>query len=95
MEISFVKVDIAQKQQITIETFTNKANGGKSFTGIRFRVGKRSPKTVFHFHYSKAWEIIDALQSCLNGIPDDTESFYESPAWQRLRYETFIRHKPK
>jgi len=86
-------INISQKEQLTVETFSGSANGGKSFTGIRFRTGKRKPKTIFHCHHSKAHAVIDALQSCLNSITEETGNFYESPAWQRLRYETLKKYR--
>lgn len=85
-------IDISKTKRLTIEIFTNKANGGKSFTGIRFRIGKRKPKTLFHMHYSTALPVINALENCLGSV-STTESFFESPAWQRLRYETLKKHR--
>lgn len=58
-----MKVQISKKDELTIETFAKKANGGKLFTGIRFRLGKHISKTLFHMHYGKAHALIDALQA--------------------------------
>jgi len=88
-----MKVDISKKDELTIESFSGKANGSKPFTGIRFRIGKRKPKTLFHFHHSKALAIIDALQDCIGEIDENKGSFFESPQWQRLRYETLRRDR--
>ncbi len=88
-----MKIEISKTNTLTIETFTNKANHGESFSGIRFRIGKRKPKTLFHMHHSKGLTIIDALQSCMASINNDKGSFYESPAWQSLRYETLKKYR--
>ncbi len=88
-----MKIDVSKKAQLTVETFTQKANGGKSFTGIRLRLGKRKPKTLIHFHHGKALQLIEALQSCIAEIDTNNGSFFESPEWQRLRYETLRRDR--
>jgi 5-methylcytosine-specific restriction endonuclease McrA len=88
-----MKIDISGKQQLTIEIFINKAKGGQSFTGTRFRLGKRKPVTLFHFHHSKALAIVDALQACIAEISEARGSFFESPAWQKLRYETLKKYR--
>ena len=88
-----MKIDISKKDQLTVETFTNKANGGKSFTGIRLRLGRRKPKTLVHFHHSKALLLIEALQAAIADIDDNKDSFFESKEWQRLRYETLRRDR--
>ena len=88
-----MKVQLSKKDELIIETFKKTANGGKPFTGIRFRIGKRKPKTLFHMHHGKALNIIDALKDCLADIDTDNGSFYESPAWQQLRYETLKRDR--
>jgi hypothetical protein len=88
-----MKIEISKKSTLTIECFSNKANHGQSFSGIRFRIGKRKPKTLFHMHHSKGLAIIDALQACIATIDNDRGSFYESPAWQRLRYETLKKYR--
>ena len=85
-------INLSKKQQLTVETFTGNASG-RSFTGLRFRLGKSKLKTLFHCHHSKAHEIIDALKNCLAGIDDNRQSFYESPAWQKLRYETLKKYR--
>ena len=87
-----MQIDITKKQELTIENFTGNANG-KSFQGIRFRIGKRKKKTLLHFHYSKAHHVIDALKECLSGVNDNQHSFYETPQWQKLRYETLRKYR--
>ena len=87
-----MKIDISKKQQLTVETFTGNAHGGKAFTGIRFRLGKVKPKTLFHFHHGKAYKIIEAIKTCLESVPDEG-GFYESPQWQKLRYETLRKYR--
>ena len=84
-------INITKKQRLTIENFTGNANG-QSFDGIRFRLGKRNPKTILHFYHGKGFEIIDAIQQCLAGVNDE-RGFYESPAWQKLRYETLKKYR--
>ena len=81
------------KKQLTVESFKGSSHNGKSFTGIRFRIGKKMPKTLFHFHHSKAHEIIDALEECLSGIDDNQQSFYELPQWQKLRYAILKKYR--
>jgi len=87
-----MKINITKKQELTIENFIGNASG-RSFSGIRLRLGKNKPKTILHFHQSKAYAIIDALKECLSGIDDDSDNFYESPAWQKLRYETLKKYR--
>lgn len=87
-----MEIDVTIKQKLIIENFTGNANG-KTFQGIRFRTGKRKKKTLLHFHYSKAHYVIDALKECLAGIDVNQQSFYDSPAWQELRYKTLRRFR--
>ncbi len=88
-----MEIEISKNDRLTVEIFKQKANGGKSFTGIRFRVGKRKPKTLFHFHHSKALMIIEALQQCIADVDDSQGGFFESKQWQRLRYLTLQRDR--
>jgi len=88
-----MEIEVSKKDRLTVETFINKAHGGKEFTGIRLRIGKRKVKTLVHFHHSKALQLIAALQNCIAEIDENKGGFFESPQWQRLRYETLKRDR--
>ncbi|MBT4145675.1 MAG: HNH endonuclease [Gammaproteobacteria bacterium] len=87
-----MNIELSKKDRLTIESFAGKANG-REFTGVRFKLGKRTPKTVFHMHHSKALAIIEALNEVVGAIDQNKGTFYETPAWQRLRYETLKKYR--
>lgn len=89
------QVKLSEKDTVLIESFTGSAKG-RSFKGVRFRVGKAKPKTILHFHASKALAIIGALKAVIADLEQsegDDIGFYESVRWQRLRYETLRKYR--
>ncbi len=89
------QVKLTEKDIVLIESFTGSAKG-RTFKGVRFRVGKAKPKTIIHFHASRALAIIDALNAVIADLEQsegDSVGFYESMRWQRLRYSTLKKYR--
>ena len=58
------QVKLSATNTVLIEAFTGNAKG-RAFKGVRLRIGKAKPKTVLHFHASRALAIIDALKAVI------------------------------
>jgi hypothetical protein len=89
-----MEVKLTSKARLVVESFSGRSRHG-NFPGIRIRqAGKRSSKILLTMHAGRALELADTLQAVFSTL-DEGDSFFQSPAWLRLRYDALKRHHGK